>query len=298
MPSIPSHPPPPRRRRPFRRLLGAAFILLMIGFTALLLAPNWLPLLSKDGDARIIAFERQQRLWRAQMGFALPGEPDLSNLSQRLAANGLSEGAPVLIRIFKREFELELWMKREDQFHRFAVYPICRWSGALGPKLTQGDRQAPEGFYTVDQPALNPQSRWHRSFNLGYPNAFDRALGRDGSLIMVHGGCASVGCFAMTNRQVDEIWKLITAALSGGQKRFQVQVYPFRLAGEALTSYTGHPNEAFWRNLKQGSDQFEATLLPPRVRACQGRYEFDPAGPNPDGDGPIDGRCTPETPKS
>ena len=290
--------PPPRRRRPFRRLLGAVFIFLMIGFTALLLAPYWGPLLTKDADERLIAFERTQRLWRAQTGFALPGEPDLANLPQRLAASGLNEGAPILIRIFKREFELQLWMKRDGQFHRFASYPICRWSGGLGPKLNQGDRQAPEGFYTVDQSALNPQSRWHRSFNLGYPNAFDRALGRTGSLIMVHGGCASVGCFAMTNRQIDEIWQLVTAALNGGQKRFQVQVYPFRLTDEALAPYAGHPNEAFWRNLKQGADQFEATGLAPRVRSCQGQYLFDPAGSNPDGDGLIEGRCLEATPKS
>jgi murein L,D-transpeptidase YafK len=288
--------PPPRKRR--RGRLAALFIILMFAFTALLLAPYWTPLLTKDGDERLIAFERQQRLWRAQMGFALPDEPDLGNLSGRLAANGLVEGAPIFIRIFKREFELELWMKRDGQFHRFAVYPICRWSGGLGPKLTQGDRQAPEGFYTVDQTALNPQSRWHRSFNLGYPNAFDRALGRTGSLIMVHGGCASVGCFAMTNRQIDEIWKLVTAALTGGQKRFQVQVYPFRMTDETMARYAGHPNEAFWRNLKQGHDQFEAALQPPRIRSCQGRYEFDAAGPNPDGDGPVDGRCPEATPKS
>ena len=287
---------PPRKRR--RGRLAGVFIITMALFTALLLAPYWTDLLTKDADGRLIAFERTQRLWRAQTGFALPGEPDLANLPQRLAENGLTEGAPILIRIFKREFELELWMKRGGVFHRFAIYPICRWSGGLGPKLVQGDRQAPEGFYTVDQNALNPQSRWHRSFNLGYPNAFDRALGRSGTLIMVHGGCASVGCFAMTNRQIDEIWKLVTSALSAGQKRFQVQVYPFRMTDEALARYASHANESFWRNLKQGSDQFESTGLPPRVRACQGRYEFDPSGPNPDGDGLIDGRCPEATPKS
>ena len=99
------------------------------------------------------------------------------------------------LRIFKREFELELWMKREDRFHRFAVYPICRWSGDLGPKLAQGDWQAPEGFYTVDAKALNPTSRWHRSFNLGFPNLFDRTHQRTGNYLMVHGGCSSTGCF-------------------------------------------------------------------------------------------------------
>ena len=112
----------------------------------------------------------------------LPGTPDLANLPGRLSAQGLALGAPVFIRIFKREFELELWMRRDGRFQRFAVYPICRWSGRLGPKLEEGDGQAPEGFYTVDAKALNPASRWHRSFNLGFPNAFDRAHARTGSL--------------------------------------------------------------------------------------------------------------------
>ncbi len=147
----------------------------------------------------------------------------------------------MFVRIFKREFELELWMMRDGRFHRFATYPICKWSGQLGPKLATGDHQAPEGFYTVDETQLNPNSRWHRSFNLGFPNAFDKAHGRTGSFLMVHGGCGSVGCYAMTNGVIDEVWKLVTAALRGGQKRFQVQVLPFRLTDEALSSHGGYP---------------------------------------------------------
>ena len=138
------------------------------------------------------------------------------------------------MRVFKREFELELWMKRDDTFHRFAVYPICRWSGRLGPKLAEGDAQAPEGFYTVDAKALNPASRWHRSFNLGFPNAYDRSHQRTGSFLMVHGGCSSIGCYAMTDAVVDEIWRLVTAALGKGQPRFQVQVFPFRMTAENM----------------------------------------------------------------
>jgi hypothetical protein len=146
-----------------------------------------------------IEAERSRRLAYVASGMRLPGTPDLEDFKGRLAAHGLAHGAPVFIRIFKREFELELWMKRDGRFHRFAVYPICRWSGGLGPKLAEGDWQAPEGFYTVDASALNPNSRWHRSFNLGFPNALDRAHGRTGSYLMVHGGCGSIGCFAMTD---------------------------------------------------------------------------------------------------
>ena len=286
--------PAPKRRG---RVLILLCLATMAGLAAML-SPFWLPLVTEDFDTRAISIERAQRHWRASMGLAMPGEPNLARLSDRLAEIGLAEGAPVMVRIFKREFELELWMKRDGLFHRFAIYPICRWSGGLGPKVTQGDRQAPEGFYTVDQNALNPQSRWRRSFDLGYPNAYDRSFARTGSLIMVHGGCASAGCFAMTNAQIDEIWKLVTGALSSGQKRFQVQVYPFRMSEEKLASYAGQVNESFWRNLKRGSDLFEATLLPPKVYVCRNRYEFEPGGGNPDGDGTIEARCPPATPKS
>ena len=200
MPEIGNSPqtPPASRRRRF----GISLILFAVGALAiagvsLVFAPLWLPRLLSDDS--LIHYERTQRRLRADFGLPLPGQPDLTRVSQRLAESGLKQGAPILIRIYKREFQLELWMQRDGVFHRFATYPICRWSGELGPKLQQGDSQAPEGFYTVDAAALNPNSRWYRSFNLGYPNAFDRDKGRTGSLIMVHGGCASIGCFAMTN---------------------------------------------------------------------------------------------------
>ena len=265
----------PQRRRARR---FAMVSLIAIAVCAVLASPYWLPLVQGGTEERHFAFERSRRLLRAQAGLALPGEPDLANLSGRLAEHGLSHGAPILMRIFKREFELELWMQRDGVFHRFVTYPICRWSGTLGPKLAQGDGQAPEGFYLVDKTALNPNSRWYRSFNLGYPNGFDRALGRTGSFLMVHGGCASVGCYAMTNAQMDEIWRLVNAAFDGGQKQFQVQVYPFRMTGEKLASYGRDPNLPFWRDLKRGHDLFEATLQPPKASACGGRYVFEPGG--------------------
>ena len=166
-----------------------------------------------DRDGLRIEAERLRRLAYAATGAPLPGTPDLAALDSRLAAHGIALGAPVLVRIFKLEFELELWMKRGDRFHLFATYPICRWSGALGPKLREGDWQAPEGFYTVDAKALNPHSRWHRAFNLGFPNGLDQAHGRTGSYLMVHGGCSSIGCYAMTDPVIDEVWRLVTAAL-------------------------------------------------------------------------------------
>ncbi|MEI9901998.1 MAG: hypothetical protein WDN31_19955 [Hyphomicrobium sp.] len=160
-------------------------------------------------------------------GETLPGTPDPSSLSARLSSRNLRLGDPVFMRIFKREFELEVWMKQGDKFEHFATYPICMWSGGLGPKMKQGDMQAPEGFYTVDASSLNPDSKYHRSFNLGFPNAFDRAHGRTGSLLMVHGDCRSIGCYAMTDGVIDEIWALLTAALGGGQKRVKFRSFHF-----------------------------------------------------------------------
>ncbi|HPG88926.1 MAG TPA: murein L,D-transpeptidase family protein [Hyphomicrobium sp.] len=245
-----------------------------------------------------IAYERADRLWRTTSGLPLPGAPDTSRLTERLAEHGVREGAPVLVRIFKKEFELELWIRRDGAFHRFVTYPICRWSGTLGPKFKEGDGQAPEGFYSVDAKALNPNSSYYRSFNVGYPNAFDVANGRTGSLIMVHGACASVGCFAMTNDQMGEIWRLVTAALSGGQKRFQVQIYPFRMTDDALKAQADHPAHPFWTVLKRGNDLFEASSLPPRVSVCRGGYRFSNAGVYLDGDGGIENSCSENFDKS
>lgn len=282
--------PPPRRKRGFTR----ALMLALVGLAAVLavVAGWWFTLSQADRDAIAIRHERLQRDRLASSGQPLPGAPDLSRLPERLKEQGMRQGSPVLLRIFKREFELELWMARDGVFERFATYPICSWSGALGPKIKTGDYQAPEGFYAVGKGQLNPNSKYYRSFNLGFPNAYDQALGRTGSALMVHGACASVGCYAMTDAQMGEIWSLITAALDSGQPAFQVQVYPFRMTRENLDAYKGHPHEAFWRDLAAGSEAFEGTHLPPTVNLCQGRYGFEagtalaPAQPG------IAGRCT------
>lgn len=257
-------------------------------------AAYWLSRSQGDIDSERIAYERSKRYVQAASGVALAGTPDLAKLPERLAAKGLKQGAPVLIRIFKREFELELWLAREGKFEHFVTYPICMWSGKLGPKLKTGDHQAPEGFYSVAKDQLNPNSKYFRSFNLGFPNAYDRGLGRTGSALMVHGACASVGCYAMTDAQMGEIWTLVTAALQGGQPAFQVQIYPFRMSQENIDAYRGHPNEPFWRDLAAGHGLFEQTRLPPTVSACRGRYAFE-AGSGVLGGGPIAKERCPQT---
>lgn len=292
----------PRRKRGARRVLSwAARLLLLIVVAVPAAAAIYAYVRPGEAEREWIGFQRLWRATAASFGITLPGTPDLSALDRRLAAHGLKEGSPVLIRIFKREFELELWMMRDGRFHHFATYPICKWSGTLGPKIKQGDRQAPEGFYTVDAKQLNPNSAWHRSFNLGFPNAYDQARGRTGSLLMVHGGCGSIGCYAMTNPVIDEIWRLITAALNGGQARFQVQVLPFRLTQANLERHAGSPNAAFWVELKRGYDLFEANAVPPRVSVCNARYAFTPGAEGYDGSGPISAGCptaaAPDAPK-
>ncbi|MCB1529256.1 MAG: murein L,D-transpeptidase [Hyphomicrobiaceae bacterium] len=263
----------PRKRR--SRLRGKVVLAVFAAVATALLATNWHLVTGTLEERRIAATRAKHRgLWA--IGRQLPGTPDLQALDKRLDDGGFDLKQPILMRIFKREFELEVWKARDGRYHHFATYPICRWAGRLGPKLAEGDKQTPEGFYAVGKSQLNPASRWHRSFNLGFPNLFDRAHGRTGSFLMVHGGCGSVGCYAMTDDVIDEIWRLVTAAIGNGQKRFQVQAFPFRMTQENLAAKSGDPLYAFWRSLKSGADLFEQTGLPPRVRVCKGQYVFLP----------------------
>ena len=258
-----------------RQSLALLIIVALSGAGYLLLTADGRQLL----DRATINYTRWQNNRFYRDGLPLPGTPVLAKFDARLKAQGLSLGAPVFIRIFKLESELEIWMEKDGRYQKFAAYPICLWSGRLGPKLREGDRQAPEGFYAVTKEELNPNSRWHRSFSLGFPNAFDRAQGRTGSFIMVHGGCQSVGCFAMTNNVVDEIWRLVTAALDQGQPAFSVQVFPFRMTEKNLAARKGDKWSPFWADLKKGYDAFERTHLPPMVSVCEGRYVVAEAKP-------------------
>ncbi|HKY86016.1 MAG TPA: murein L,D-transpeptidase family protein [Pseudorhodoplanes sp.] len=184
--------------------------------------------------------------------------------------------SPILVRLFKEEAELEVW--KQDTTGRFQIlktYPICRWSGDLGPKLQEGDRQAPEGFYTVTPKLMNPNSSFHLAMNMGYPNGFDKANNRDGSLLMIHGNCVSIGCYAMTDEQIGEIYALARDSFFGGHAALQVQAYPFRLTPANLARHRNNPNLAFWMMLKIGNDHFETTQLEPKVNVCDRRYVFD-----------------------
>ena len=191
-----------------------------------------------------------------------------------LAKKDMREDAPIFVRIFKEESELEVWKAKDDgRFYHFKTYPICTWSGKLGPKFKQGDKQTPEGFYKVSAKQMNPNSSYHLSFNLGYPNTFDKAHNRTGDFIMVHGDCKSVGCYAMTDALIEEIYALARESFAGGQEAFDVHAYPFRMTVENMRRHSRNRAYGFWRNnLYQGYKDFEVSQLPPKIDVCERRY--------------------------
>jgi murein L,D-transpeptidase YafK len=196
-------------------------------------------------------------------------------LLAQLKQKNMPKNSPILLRIFKEESELEVWKQdTTGHFQILKTYPICRWSGDLGPKMHEGDRQAPEGFYTITPALMNPNSNYYLSINTGFPNSFDKANDRDGTFLMIHGECLSIGCFAMTDEQITEIYALAREALVG-RPSFQVQAYPFRMTPENLARHRTSPHVAFWMMLKVGNDHFETTHLEPKVDVCNRRYVFD-----------------------
>lgn len=203
-------------------------------------------------------------------------QPIPAALVAEMSKKSMSPSAPILVRIFKQESELEIWKQdRSGKFALLKTWPMCRWSGRLGPKTRDGDRQAPEGFYHVSAGMLNPASQYYLSFDLGYPNRLEAALGYTGDALMVHGACSSSGCYALTDQGVAEIYAVAREALRGGQAAFQVQAFPFRMTPRNMAKYRNDPNVPFWTDLKRGYDIFEMTRRQPKVSYCGGRYIFD-----------------------
>src|SRR5215212_3489264 len=192
-----------------------------------------------------------------------------------MTTKGMSKSDPIVIRSYKKESEMEVWKRGSDgRYALLKSFPICRWSGQLGPKRKEGDRQAPEGFYAITPAQMNPNSAYYLSFDTGYPNAYDRAHGRTGAHLMVHGTCSSAGCYAMTDEAIAEVYAIARDAFSGGQRGFQFQAYPFRMTAENLAKHRADPHMAFWKNLKEGSDYFEVMKEEPKVAVANQRYAF------------------------
>jgi murein L,D-transpeptidase YafK len=197
-------------------------------------------------------------------------------LERALTARGLHFGDPVFLRAFKEEAVLELWVLKRGtgKYELFRTWDVAAQSGKPGPKLAEGDRQVPEGFYFVPPSGMKPDSVFHLAFNLGYPNAYDRHHGRTGTFIMIHGNRISIGCLAMTDGKIEEIYTLCDAAHAGGQAYFRVHLFPFRMAAERLARERENEWFDFWTNLKEGHDHFERTKVPPEVTVEGGRYRF------------------------
>jgi murein L,D-transpeptidase YafK len=197
-----------------------------------------------------------------------------------LEQKGLPKDSPILVRIFKEESELEVWKQDgTGHFQLLRVYPICKWSGELGPKVREGDRQAPEGYYMITPGLMNPNSNYYLAINTGFPNAYDKANNRTGAFLMIHGDCSSRGCYAMTDEQIGEIYSLARESFLGGQKAFQIQAYPFRMTPANFAKHRTNPNIPFWKMLKEGNDQFEVTRLEPKVDVCDRHYVFNAEQP-------------------
>ena len=225
-------------------------------------------------------FANSGRAWR----------PVSSEMQALFKEKGTDAHQPMLIRTYKKEAEFEIWKMRTDgKYVHVKTFPMCRWSGQLGPKVREGDRQVPEGFYTITPGQMNPNSAYYLSFNVGYPNALDRALGHTGGSIMVHGVCSSAGCFSMTDEQIADIYAVARESFGGGQRAIQMESFPFHMTAENLAKHRLDPNIAFWKNLKEGSDHFEVTKTEPTIGVCGRKYVFnattsssmDPLGPCP-----------------
>lgn len=206
-------------------------------------------------------------------------QPLSSTVEGQLRTMGSSPGEAMMIRIYKAESALEVWKKvRGGTYKYFKTYEICNWSGDLGPKFKEGDRQAPEGFYSITPGLMNPNSNYYLAFNTGFPNKFDRVHGRTGSDLMVHGDCSSRGCYAMTDEQIAEIYALGREAFKGGQRTFELQIFPFRMTAANLAKHHDSPHIDFWWNLKEGYDAFEISKQVPKWDVCERRYIFNHKG--------------------
>ena len=212
-------------------------------------------------------------------------------LLERMAQIGSGPAQPMVIRVYKQSSELEVWKQTASgAYALLKTYPICKWSGELGPKVREGDYQSPEGFYDVTPALLNPKSSYYLAFNTGFPNKFDQAWGRTGSYLMVHGDCKSVGCYAMTDEGIKEIYALARESFKGGNRSFQLQLLPFRMTDQNLALHSASPHAAFWRDLKVGTDLFDMLRQPPSWDVCERRYVFNETAP---GAAPLDpnGAC-------
>lgn len=213
-------------------------------------------------------------------GNARSSAPLPATVRNALTTMGSAQSEGTMIRIFKESAELEVWKETGDGTYRlFKIYEICAYSGVLGPKIREGDRQAPEGFYTITPGLMHPNSNYYLAFNTGFPNKYDRAYGRTGSNLMVHGDCSSSGCYSMTDESIAEIYALVRESFAGGNPSVQLQIYPFRMTPRNMARHRDSEHWDYWQNIKTGYDYFEITRRPPTWDVCGRDYVFNATGP-------------------
>lgn len=201
---------------------------------------------------------------------------NFSVIRTEMAIKGLELGSPIMIRAFKSEMDMEVWVlnKFTGRYDLFKTYQICQKSGTLGPKQKEGDLQTPEGFYYTTPERLNPNSKYFLSFDIGYPNDYDRSLGRTGSALMIHGSCVSEGCLAMTDKQIGEIYVMLDETFKRDIAHVPIHIFPFRMTEEEMALRANSPWMPFWKNLKEGYDYFEMNRVPAYVNVYKQRYVF------------------------
>ncbi|MFC3394706.1 peptidoglycan meso-diaminopimelic acid protein amidase [Brenneria rubrifaciens] len=185
-------------------------------------------------------------------------------------------GSPIYIQIFKEERVLELYAQISGGYRLLERYPICKYSGGLGPKRTEGDLKSPEGFYQVNIDQLKPDSQYYRAINIGFPNEYDKSQGYSGRYLMIHGECVSVGCYAMTNNYIDEIYRFAEQALRNGQTKIDVAIYPFRMTEQNMQRHRNSNYYRFWRQLQPGYAYFNQHYQAPSVTVFNGQYVVSP----------------------
>ncbi|MFK7949659.1 MAG: murein L,D-transpeptidase family protein [Saprospiraceae bacterium] len=214
-----------------------------------------------NDDRVVIAYEEKEAM--------------LNNLFAKKQVNW--NNFELFFRVFKQDEQLEIWAKSVDskRFTLVKIYPFCTNSGTLGPKRKEGDRQIPEGFYTINR--FNPKSSFYLSLGLNYPNASDLILSdktEPGSDIFIHGACASVGCVSITDDKIKEVYLLANEAKKHGQMNIPVHVFPFKMTDSNIEN-GNQTYHKFWKNLKKGYDLFEHQKQLFEIKVdSQGNYLF------------------------
>lgn len=206
-------------------------------------------------------------------------------IREKFRAAGVPYPGKIFLRWFKREAELEVWARGgADDFRLVARYPILKSSGGPGPKRREGDKQVPEGIYVIDR--FNPQSLYHLSLGLNYPNAADRVLSdakKPGGDIFIHGKDVTIGCAPLGDPGIEEVYLAALDARDAGQAQIAVHIFPARMQGAAWTEFAAaatarRPELAdFWAQLQPIYAAFEQRRVVPEATITrEGRYQLNP----------------------